>query len=52
MFALSVVSCAARIAFGSELPGHQESSEVQEANGVNDDSQGVVPAEEDVLWQR
>lgn len=52
MFALSVVSCVARIAFGSELPGPQEISEVQEANGVNDDSQGVAPAEEDALWQR
>lgn len=52
MFALSAVSCAARIAFGSELPGHQESSEVQETNCVSDDSQGVAPAEEDVLWQR
>ena len=52
MFALSAVSCVARIAFGSELPGHQESSEVQETNCVSDDSQGVVPAEEDVLWQR
>lgn len=52
MFALSAVSCIARTAFGSELPGPQEISEVQEANGVNDDSQGVAPVEEDVLWQR
>ena len=52
MFALSAVSCIARNAFGSELPGPQEISEVQETNGVNDDSQGVAPAEEDVLWQR
>lgn len=52
MFALSAVSCIARNAFGSELSGPQEISEIQEANGVNDDSQGVAPAEEDVLWRR
>ncbi len=51
-FALSVGSCAARVAFGQELPEPAPMTQERDSGSENVNERGETPAEEDVTWQR
>ena len=51
-FALSVGSCAARVAFGQELPEPAPMTQERDSGSENVNERGEAPAEEDVTWQR